>query len=113
MLPKSRKVVPLTRRLYVQEVACALQREFSERRHCVKTLMAWTGASERSASNWLNGRVGPSGEHLINLAANSSAVMTTILRLTGYTEAAKYTDIDVIYAELEHLLEILSSRRLS
>src|SRR3546814_1100671 len=48
-----------------------------------KTIMRWTGASGRSAKNWVSGMRGPSGPHLLLLARQSDAVMEAILHLAG------------------------------
>jgi hypothetical protein len=47
----------------------------------VKTVMRWTGANERTVKNWLAGRRGPRGEHLLALIRHSNAVLETILEL--------------------------------
>ncbi|GBQ56954.1 hypothetical protein AA16373_0872 [Komagataeibacter swingsii DSM 16373] len=59
----------------------ALRGELGSSHRAIKTVMGWTGASERSAKNWLNGTHGPGGWHLILLARQSEAVIATVLRL--------------------------------
>jgi hypothetical protein len=49
----------------------------------IKTVMRWTGASERTVKGWLSGRSGPSGEHLIALLQNSDTLLERVLRLAG------------------------------
>ncbi len=53
----------------------------------VKTTMRWTGASERTAKNWIAGSHGPSGEHLILLLRHSNEVLIGLLALVGRGEA--------------------------
>jgi hypothetical protein len=60
-------------------VASALRRELGGSHRAVKTLMKWTGASERTAKNWLSGAVGPNGEHLVQLLGFSDEVFETVL----------------------------------
>ena len=66
---------------YRKAIADALRRELGPTHQAIKTVMRWTGASERTAKYWLSGERGPSGEHLIRLAQLSDAVLITILTM--------------------------------
>ena len=66
---------------YRKAIADALRRELGPTHQAIKTVMRWTGASERTAKYWLSGERGPSGEHLIRLAQHSDAVLITILTM--------------------------------
>ena len=66
---------------YRKAIADALRRELVPTHQAIKTVMRWTGASERTAKYWLSGERGPSGEHLIRLAQHSDAVLITILTM--------------------------------
>ncbi len=66
---------------YRQAIADTLRRELGHTHQAIKTVMRWTGASERTAKYWLSGERGPSGEHLIRLAQHSDAVLITILTM--------------------------------
>ena len=66
---------------YRKAIADALRRELGHTHQAIKTVMRWTGASERTAKYWLSGERGPSGEHLIRLAQHSDAVLITILTM--------------------------------
>ncbi len=57
--------------------------ELKGTRRAIKTVAKWTGASERTAKNWLSGRRGPNGPHLIALLAKSDALLEQILVLAG------------------------------
>ena len=61
-------------------VAKALRSEFGHMSHATSTLMRWTGASERTAKNWLSGSYGPSSANLLLLARHSPAVRRLIVR---------------------------------
>jgi len=61
----------------------ALRGELGTSRQAAKAIMKWTGASERSAKNWLAGSHSPSGWHLIMLAKQSDSVMAVILMMAG------------------------------
>lgn len=88
MLRETRKKLPgelkrITDSEYAFAIAFALKQEIGDSRHAVKTLARMTGASERTAQNWLSAVRGPSGLHLIRLAQNSEAVRATFMTLSG------------------------------
>lgn len=68
---------------YASSIADALRTELGQSHRATKTLMRWTGASDRTAKNWLSGCCGPSGSHLIELARESDTVLATVLGLAG------------------------------
>jgi hypothetical protein len=68
---------------YAASIADALRTELGRSHRATKTLMRWTGASDRTAKNWLSGSYGPSGAHLIQLARESDTVLATVLGLAG------------------------------
>jgi len=70
---------------YESQVAAALRRELGGSHKAVKTLMRWTGASERTSKNWLSGSAGPNGAHLILLIGFSDAVFDAVLKLSKRT----------------------------
>lgn len=86
-LPKMGKELPMNRRRpsmnYASVVADALTIELSGSNRAIKTVMRWTGASERTAKGWLAGTNGPSGKHLIALLGNSDTLFGKILKLAG------------------------------
>ncbi len=86
MFPKAGKKLPHRARsgdAYADAIAEALRIELGATHRATKTLMRWTGASERTAKNWLSARCGPSGYHLIQLARESDIVLATVLALAG------------------------------
>ncbi len=72
---------------YRQTIAAALHRELGGTHRAVKTTMRWTGATERTAKNWIAASHGPSGEHLILLMRHSDEVLIGLLTLAGRDEA--------------------------
>jgi len=64
-------------------VAAALRNELGESRRSIKTVMNWTGTSERTAKNWLSGSCGPTGHHLVELAKHSDEVFDLFLVMSG------------------------------
>ena len=88
MFPKTGKEFPKSvKRIapadFATAISTALREELGSSRVAAKTLMRWTGASERTAKNWLAGICGPSGWHLIQMARESDVIMATLLVLAG------------------------------
>lgn len=73
-----------------------------------KTIMKWTGASERNARNWLNGLGGPTGWHLVLLARESSEVMATILALANRNGLTVGSDLRAVRTSLRQMTGLLN-----
>src|SRR6185295_6651492 len=67
---------------YAATIATALREELGSTRRMIKTVMCWSGASERTVKLWLAGQVGPSARHLVALARNSDDVFQAFLLLS-------------------------------
>jgi hypothetical protein len=102
MLPKKGKVLPKGSHGngagvdFNQKIADALRAELGSTRPAVKTVMRWTGASERTVKNWLVGTHGPSGDHFVALVRHSDEVLKTLLIMAGRGSvlvAAKVIDV--------------------
>jgi hypothetical protein len=93
MLPKKGKVLPSGSgpdrggTHYAEIIAIALRAELGASHRAIKTVMRWTGASERTAKNWFGGDIGPNGQYLIRLLRESNAVLETVLAASGRAEA--------------------------
>ncbi len=85
---------------YASSIADALRTELGQSHRATKTLMRWTGASDRTAKNWLSGCFGPSGGHLIQLARESDIVLSTVLSLAGRHQHLVGADLLQIRAAL-------------
>jgi hypothetical protein len=72
---------PPARSMYAGALAVALRAEVERPGYGAKTIMNWTGASERAVKGWLGGDRGPSGQHLIALIAYSDAVLAAVMQL--------------------------------
>lgn len=87
MLPKKGRMLPPWSGLarsgkdYAKLIADALRQEHGNTHRAVKTIMRWTGASERSVKNWLSGEFGPSGYFLMRLCMKSPAVRGLVMEL--------------------------------
>lgn len=85
MFPKRGNRFPGTEsdQIYAAVIAEALRRELGETHQAIKTVVRWTGASERTAKNWFSGARGPNGPHLVALASHSEAVFEALLVMLG------------------------------
>ena len=115
MVPKSGSRLPKTQislsdSQLSEFIGLALRDELGGSRRAAKTIIAWTGVSDRTARAWLNGRTSPSSVHLLVMAANCSPVMAIVLRLTGHENIAIEIDLQAVETSLEQTL--LAVRRL-
>lgn len=67
-------------REFRQEIAVALKSELGATHQGIKTVIRWTGASERTVKHWFAGTHAPSGYHLAILARHSDSVLQFFLR---------------------------------
>lgn len=99
---------------YARTVASALQKQFDHSHGATKTVMGWTGASERTVKNWFAGTKGPNGIHLITLAGRSDDVFAVLLRLTGRQPSMLGVDLvearQKIQGVMAMLDEVMASR---
>ncbi len=71
---------------YAEVIRVALKSELGSDPQSVQIVSNWTGATERTVNNWLNGVTGPSGLYLIRLLRKSDAVLETVLSLAARNE---------------------------
>ncbi len=64
-------------------IAETLRGTFGGTRMSVKTVMAYTGAGERTVKNWCEGKNGPNGENLVGLVHHSDEVLEAFLLMAG------------------------------
>jgi hypothetical protein len=64
-------------------IAEALRAELGSNHQTIKTVMRWTGASERTVKHWFAGTHGPRGEHLVALSQHSDEVFKAFLLMAG------------------------------
>jgi hypothetical protein len=87
MIPKKGKVFPggaktsATSEAYATDIGAALRKELGDTHQAIKKLVRWTGANERTVKNWLSGRAGPNGSHLVRLVQHSDAALQAFLGL--------------------------------
>jgi hypothetical protein len=92
-------------------IAAALRHELGATNRAVKTVMIWTGASERTVKNWFAGSHEPSGRHLIDLIRHSDAVLDYLLSSAdrpGTVVGVKLLSLRAKLRELTDMLDALS-----
>jgi hypothetical protein len=112
MFPKAGNKVPRRSRpghAYAEAIAEALRTELGATHRATKTLMRWTGASERTAKNWLSGRCGPSGYHLVQLARESDIVLATLLALAGRNHHMVGAELLKMRDDLDRIVQLIDA----
>ncbi len=98
---------------YANRIGAALRSQLGGSHRAAKTVMNWTGASDRTARTWIHGSGGPSGAHLICLARESPPIWEAVCHWTGHPEAIFALDIhasEVALAQAIGALERLKRR---
>ena len=96
---------------YAPAIADALASELKGSHRAIKTVSRWTGASERTAKNWLSGRRGPSGEHLIVLLGKSDALLDRVLGLAGRGSVIELRRLDALKESLVQAVAAIEAAR--
>lgn len=86
-------------------VSTALRNDLGGSREAAKTIVRWTGASERTAKNWLTGSCGPSGAHLVQLARYSDEVFNLVLVMAERRPIVTTISLIRLRAQLEQAIE--------
>lgn len=111
MLPKAGTFVPEGKTVreragYKAMISASLRAELGRTPHATKTVMHWTGASERTVKNWFAAIKGPSGEHLVELVRRSDWIFTGLLALSARDQATADRLVHV-RARLIELVELI------
>lgn len=80
-------VMTLSQNDLVSTIGDTLRRAFGTERHAVKRLARITGASNRSAENWIAGECAPDAFYLLRLMAAVPELASEVRRLTAMTDA--------------------------
>jgi hypothetical protein len=84
-------------------IAVALRTELGSNHQGAKTIMRWTGASERTVKHWIAGTHGPRGAHLVALTRHSDEVLRAFLSMADRGQvilAAKLAELRVKLLEM-------------
>lgn len=113
-LPKKGKELPSARKRrdlaldFAQAIAAALKDELA-RGASIKTIMAWTGASERTVKGWLAGSNGPSGAHMEGLLRSSQAVYERLMTRTGRGPIVSRQGLEALREKIAGLTEAIDA----
>ncbi len=100
---------PVSASEYREAISSALSQELGGAGSAAKVAIKWTGASERTAKNWLSGSYGPTAENLIELMRHSDTVLATVLELSGRGEAMTAERLKRVRTELAEVLSNLDA----
>jgi hypothetical protein len=107
----SRKTFPpakvITSSQFAALIASALDRDFGDTHAAVKTICKLTGAHDRAAKNWVEGKNGPDGSHLLALMSVSDAVLEAVLSAAGRHDLVIAMAINDSQRELRRMLSLL------
>jgi hypothetical protein len=111
-LPKKGEELPSARmrqeqaRAFALAIAGALKEELA-RGASIKTVMAWTGAGERTVKGWLTGSNAPRGVHLEGLLRSSEAVYERMMVRTGRRPIANRQSLEALQGQLTSLIDAI------
>lgn len=95
---------------FARIIAEALASELGKTHQAIKTVMRWTGASERSVKHWFAGTHAPSGPHLISLIQHSDTALACILLAAGRTDLKIGLGVVALRLKLRELLAIIEEQ---
>ncbi|MEH6738941.1 MAG: XRE family transcriptional regulator [Sulfitobacter sp.] len=94
---------------YRQAISSALSQELGGAGRAAKDTARWTGASERTAKNWISATYGPTGENLIELMRHSDTVLDVVLVLAGRDEERLARRLSLARGEVAEVLSSLDA----
>lgn len=94
-------------RTYAAMIATALRTELGNSHRATKTVMRWTGASERTAKHWLAGHHGPGGAYLVVLMRESEAVFEAVLTAADRPDAVVATRVLAARGMMVEVMELV------
>ncbi|MBI1492809.1 DUF3375 family protein [Rhodobacteraceae bacterium MYP1-1] len=94
---------------YRQAIRSALAQELGGAGSAAKVAIRWTGASERTAKNWMSGSYAPTAEHLIELMRHSDTVLAVVLELAGRGEVMTAGRLKSVRTEVANILRKLDA----
>jgi len=68
---------------FVAVIAETLRETYGRSGRSIKTVMAYTGAGEKTVKNWFAGKNAPSGENLVMLMRHSDEILEALLSMAG------------------------------
>ena len=96
---------------FAMKIAAALQSELKDQNSRAKLVAGWTGANERTVKNWILGRYGPCGRHLVALAQHSDEVLSAILSMAGRQDLLLARRVEDLRRKVFELAAIMGEPR--
>jgi hypothetical protein len=94
-------------------IADALRAELGSNHRTIKTVMRWTGASERTVKHWFAGSHGPRSEHLVVLSQHSDEVFKAFLLMAGRGPVVLPAKLAELRMKLVEVIEYIDDRAVS
>jgi hypothetical protein len=94
---------------FAAEIALALGKMLRNGTTQIKTVASWTGANERTVKNWISGRYGPCGAHLIALMRHSEEVTETVLSMVGLDDLRLAEELVLLEKHMQELGVLIRS----
>ena len=94
----------------IAETLCAA---FGGTARSIKTVMAYTGAGERTVKNWFEGKNAPNGENLVELMRHSDEVLEAMLMMAGRENILAGKLLVDARDKLAEMIEIIDQLRIS
>ena len=88
-------------------ISQTLRETFGGTRMSIKSVMAYTGAGERTVKNWFAGKNGPNGKNLVELVRHSDEVLETLLLIAGREDILAGKLLIDAHDKLVEMLEII------
>lgn len=92
---------------FARKLAEALHFELGPTHQAAKTVMRWTGASERTAKHWLAATHVPCGVHLVALARHSDQVLRVFLVEAARRDILETLELGAVRAKLQEAIKVL------
>ena len=96
---------------FAVKIASALTSELKDRNSRAKLVAGWTGASERTAKNWISGRCAPCGRHLVVLVQHSDQVLNAILSMADRQDLLLARKVEDLRRKVFELAAIVGEPR--
>ena len=91
-------------------IAAALRTELGSNHQTIKTVMRWTGASERTVKHWFAGTHGPRGEHLVALTRHSDEVLRVFLLMADRSPVMLTAKLVELRAKLAEMIDHIDAQ---
>jgi len=98
---------------FTDVIAATLRTAFGGTARSIKTVMAYTGAGERTVKNWFAGKNAPNGENLVELMRHSDEVLEAMLMMAGREDLLAGKLLVDAREKLVEMIEIIDQLRTS